>query len=473
MTTNKPKSLKAALSEFDELRRKIQKDSQRPEYHFLAPVRWMNDPNGPVFANEKYHIFYQFNPFDDTWGHIHWGHAISDDLIHWKHLPIALIPSIEKGEQHCFSGSCVIDDGTPKILYTSIGPNKPPSVGAEQWLAVGDKNLIHWEKYTKNPVMTLDLHSSLDVRDWRDPFIWREGNIWYCVLSGHLIKPKRPLVLLYRSVDLKSWEYINPLLIEDRKKGKNWECPNFFKIRDKYILIVSPHKKVIYNIGNFMNNKFVPSEWKIFDYGNSFYATNILSDPIENRIILWGWIQGGGDIKGWNGCLSLPRVLKLDARNNLIINPLPELKILRNEQKHFQNLIITEKDEDNILFKGTLMELKILIENVSAEKVGFYLYSDRNSNNKYSIGFHKSKNFIWAGKEIAEIDEKVDDHTLKLHIYIDNSVTEVYVNNRYCLTSRIFIKDNKKFSLVPFSEDGEFKIKEIDIWELKPINNKK
>ncbi len=137
----------------------------RPKYHFIAPANWMNDPNGPIYYKGEYHIFYQFNPYGAQWGNVHWGHAKSEDLVQWEHLPVALIPSVDKGETHCFSGSCIVIDNTPTILYTSIGPSKPPATEPEQWIATSSDDMVTWQKYENNPVLTQEIHKKLDVRD--------------------------------------------------------------------------------------------------------------------------------------------------------------------------------------------------------------------------------------------------------------------------------------------------------------------
>jgi beta-fructofuranosidase len=468
MSNKKKEKLKKSVSELEQLNQKIQDDPQRPIYHFIAPARWMNDPNGPIYYKGEYHLFYQFNPFGDNWGHIHWGHAKSEDLIHWEHLPLALKPSTNEGEAHCFSGSCVIDEGIPKILYTSIGPERPPSTGAEQWLGIGDENLIHWKKYENNPVMTLDIHKKYEVRDWRDPFLWKEGNFWYAVLGGHLIKPKRPLILLYKSKDLINWEFLNPLIIEERKKGKNWECPNFFKLKNKHVLIVSPHKQVIYNVGEYKQHKFIPTEWRKLDYGRAFYATNILNDKKNERIILWGWIQGGGDIDGWNGCLSLPRGLILNSENILEIKPLPELKELRLDHMSLEERIISSYDREKINpFSGSAIEVKGRFKDISAEKFGINLYSEESiENNDHLILLNSKSNEIIVGGEKAKIKDKLHQKDIDFHIFIDKSVLEVFINYQHCITNRIYLKSGKDFNISPISFNGEFLIKRLDIWKM-------
>jgi beta-fructofuranosidase len=146
---------------------KARSDPTRPVYHFRPPAQWMNDPNGTIFHNGFYHLFYQHNPYGDTWGNMHWGHARSRDLVRWEHLPIALWPSKELGEDHCFSGCASLNgDGVPMLFYTSVSGQRPN----EQWAAVGDQDLLQWSKSRDNPV--------LDVGGSGAPVFgkaWREG----------------------------------------------------------------------------------------------------------------------------------------------------------------------------------------------------------------------------------------------------------------------------------------------------------
>ena len=134
-------------------RNAVAADPLRPAVHFLPPSQWMNDPNGPIFHNGWYHLFYQYNPYGDVWGNCHWGHARSRDLVHWEHLPIALAPLHEAGEEHCYSGCAAIDDqGRPLLIYTSVPfGNRGPECRYAQWAAVGDDELLTWQRHPANP----------------------------------------------------------------------------------------------------------------------------------------------------------------------------------------------------------------------------------------------------------------------------------------------------------------------------------
>ncbi|TFG00804.1 MAG: hypothetical protein EU542_07710, partial [Promethearchaeota archaeon] len=400
--------LQKAMESINKAKLNAEQCPLRPEFHFLAPANWMNDPNGPIFYKGEYHLFYQHNPYNDKWGNIHWGHAKSKDLVYWEHLPIALTPSRELGEKHCFSGCCVNDDGIPTIIYTSIGFKRTPSTGAEQWLATSSDDMITWQKSLENPILNRDIHGNLDLRDWRDPYIWKNDDFWYMTLGGHIHGSRAGIALLYRSKDLFQWEYLNPLLTgkrNDKITGKNWECPNFFPLRNKHILIVSPHKKVIYNIGTYENHEFIPGTWRILDHGRAFYAPNTMIDK-RGRVIMWAWIQGGGT-GGWNGCLTLPRIVSLGEDGRLKFFPAPELQKLRGPHIHFDPMIISSKSNGILRnVRGNTVEIVGKFEFIDADSFGFKFFKsikdeDENIDN---LGYNIKKNLLWADKERGNVD---------------------------------------------------------------------
>jgi beta-fructofuranosidase len=389
----------------------------------------MNDPNGPIYYKGEYHLFYQHNPYGEQWSNIHWGHAKSKDLVHWEHLPIALAPTHELGEEHCFSGCCVNNYGIPSIIYTSIGSERLTSTGAEQWMATSLDDMITWKKSTNNPIITLDIHGDLDIREWRDPYIWREDKYWYMTLGGHIHNSRTGIALLYRSTDLIQWEYLHPLFTGEKNKkltGKNWECPNFFPLKDKHILIISPQKRVIYNMGTYKNHEFIPGSWRILDHSQVFYAPNTLIDK-NGRVIMWAWVQGGG-IGGWNGCLTLPRIISLSKDGKLEFTPAPELQKLR-ESHNYYNFMTISSESINIL------------KNIR----------------------------LGAAKEIPKLDSLDDKKKFILHIFIDRSVIEVFLNYKECLTARIYPKSMDSDGIDVFCNKGKVNILSLDIWTLKSI----
>ena len=262
---------------------RAQADPARPAYHFMPPANWMNDPNGPIQHNGYYHMFYQHNPYGDGWGHMHWGHARSRDLVHWEHLPIALWPSLEAGEEHIFSGcSAIRADGKPVIIYTSIKQGKSATDFAEQWLAVGDDDLMQWEKPKANPALSDTLHGKTKIWDWRDPFLFNYQGDDYLVLGGNLNHGKggQGVVNLYKAKDstLMNWEYMGLLFQHPDAKVVNIECPNFFELNGKWMLVISPHRRVEYFIGSFDGKKFTAEKQGLMDASDNYYAPNCATD---------------------------------------------------------------------------------------------------------------------------------------------------------------------------------------------------
>ncbi len=349
---------------------KAQADPWRPRYHFAPPANWMNDPNGTIFHNGEYHLFYQFNPAKPKWGNLHWGHAKSKNLVDWEHLPIALAPDGFPGELHCWSGCCVIaDDGTPTIFYTSMNPRSllisRAGRYAQQWAATGSPDLETWEKCLSNPILSEEIHGKHIPQQWRDPYIWKEDGCWLMLLCGRFSGQNFGSVFLYQSQNLTDWAYIGVLSQETSSQGKGWECPNYFNLGDKYVLVVSPYGPVIYAIGDFDGLQHQSDTWHTLDHGKDFYATNTYLDE-QGRTIIVGWVKAKGE--GWNGCLSVPRLLELGPDNQLRVTPIPELEKLRRAHQHFEREldIVTESAGTAPLF-GERIEIKSTYQMQQAE----------------------------------------------------------------------------------------------------------
>ena len=184
------KDIKLAMDNLEKGKERAEQCHYRPKYHFIAPSFWMNDPCGPVFYKGEYHLFYQHNPYKENfkindWWDMSWGHAKSKDLVHWDFLPIAIMPSQENGEDGCWSGTCVINQGVPIIIYTSVSKEKPPHEYAELWMAVSKDDMETWEKCDFNPILTSYQYKHYNIHDWRDPYLWKERNYWYMIVGGH------------------------------------------------------------------------------------------------------------------------------------------------------------------------------------------------------------------------------------------------------------------------------------------------
>jgi beta-fructofuranosidase len=315
---------------------RIAHDPARPACHLLPPHNWMNDPNGPIWFNGNYHLFYQLNPHAAVWGDMHWGHAISSDMIHWRHLPIALSPTPGGPDSEgCFSGSAVNDNGVPTFIFTGV-QNAPPNqvtlhdgndkLRETQLIAVSeDPTLLSWKKLPEPIIPTPP--PNLKVTGFRDPCPWREPDAWYLgVGSGE--RGVGGCVLLYRSQNLRNWEYLHKLA-QGKPNGKQaanpcdsgemWECPDFFPLDNHHCLLYSTEGKVFWTTGDYdsKSHLYTPTRQGILDHG-AYYAPKSFLAP-GNRRILWGWIQetrpeAEFSAAGWAGAMALPRLLTFVPR---------------------------------------------------------------------------------------------------------------------------------------------------------------
>src|SRR6266404_4067882 len=323
---------------------RAQADPAHPIFHVTAPAQWINDPNGPIYYKGFYHLFYQLHPFSDESGPKYWGHVRSRDLAKWEPLPIALWPSSEAGESEIWSGCCTINgEGKPMIFYTSIAPGNSAQTHAEQWAAIGDDDLINWQKSPANPVLSEALNGEKKIYDWRDPFIFRDKNRTFMVLGGNLNQAKggQAVVNIYEAENagLTQWKYRGVLFTHPDPSAPTAECPNFFKLGDRWVLFMSPYGRAQYFVGDFDAEtcRFQMHTRGLVDCGSDFYAPNTMQVP-DGRRIVWGWVRGFSGGHGWNGCLSLPRLLSLSRNGEVRQTPAPQLSKLRGKAVEWRNI---------------------------------------------------------------------------------------------------------------------------------------
>lgn len=291
----------------------------KPVWHYRPEKNWINDPNGVVYHNGWYHLFFQHNPHGDRWGDIHWGHARSRDLLTWETLPVALFPQYERKELHCFSGGCCKDEqGRPHFFYTSVGAAEDgldARTGAYQRLALPADDDLTCLTQDDDFALTSAVHGDLSVREWRDPCVVRHGGQYLMVLGG--LAEGHGCVLLYTSPDLRTWTFHHILAQSAEADGVTWECPNLFFLDGKCCLIYSPCAAVRIKTGTLdealnyheeAEEILDPAAW------NGFYAPQVTRDD-AGRTILFGWMPEADNVphKGWAGVMALPRLLTLNA----------------------------------------------------------------------------------------------------------------------------------------------------------------
>lgn len=473
----------------DELSARLARDPLRPQFHLLPAKNWMNDPNGPIFWHGMYHMFFQYNPGAAVWGDMHWAHAVSPDMIHWRHLPIALAPTPGWDDADgCFTGSTVNNGGTVTVIYTGVRAVTPElatlrdghsNLREVQCLATSaDPQLLHWTKW-----MTPVIQPPNDplLTGFRDPFLWRDGEIWYLGV-GSGIRKQGGRVLLYRSKNLRQWEYLHALAsgnwterenVNPVESGEMWECPDFFPLGGKHVLLYSTAGRVAWESGELdpKGLTFHSQRSGVLDHG-AYYAQKTQLDAQGNRI-LWGWIpekRSDDELRkaGWAGCMALPRVLSLNARGDLQMRVALAGQALRVKQ-----LASAAPRESRSQRMDPLISLTI--ENLCGEirwscvPGSFSLVLTDDAGPWWSLQVSPSASALrlQINENILEIPSSGEN--LRCHLLLDASVAEFFCNDSHVLTSRIYRKPNGPLRAQVRNADLA-SLHSLEAWQLRPIS---
>ena len=434
----------------------------------------MNDPNGPVFWNGNYHMFFQYNPNASAWGNMHWAHAISPDMVHWRHLPGALAPTPGGPDAAgCFTGSAIIEGKRVVVLYTGVvndSSGKPNSFRESQCLAYSDDpRLIRWTKLEK-PVLADPPHG-MHTTGFRDPSVWKQDG-WYYMTVGSGLAHVGGAVLLYRSKDLRQWTYLNILASGPwsgiapglAESGDMWECPELFALDGKHVLIYSAEAKVFWHSGRLDTETmlFHAEKHGVLDLGD-YYAAKTQVDSKGQRI-LWGWIletrpEAEFRAAGWAGIMSLPRVLKLDKNGTLRMQILPQLSTLRGKS---QTPIVNPEMRMKLeAARGELLctapegsgHFDLVLESLSDHKILLLV--------SYSPDIHT----VSVDSKSVALDEKDE---IRLHLFIDGSVIELIVSNKVGYTKRFYYEQSTAPDIA-VHVSGEARTR-LEAWDVAPIS---
>jgi fructan beta-fructosidase len=484
-------------------------EPHRPQFHFSPPANWMNDPNGMVYHNGEYHLFYQYYPDATVWGPMHWGHAVSRDLIHWENLPIALYPD-KLGL--IFSGSAVVDKQNSSEFGTK---NNPPMVAMftyhlmegeksgrtdfqYQGIAYSTDNGRNWTKYENNPVIP----NTENIKDFRDTKVfWHEQTKqWKVVFAvGNHVR-------FYSSPNLKDWKLESEFGKNDGTHAGVWECPDIFPMKiggkTKWVLLVSINpgganggSATQYFIGDFDGKTFKndnsPETILWLDYGRDNYAGVTWSNAPNNRRIFLGWMSNWDyaqivPTEKWRSAMTLPRELSLietEKGLRLAQKPVPETIDLR------EKILITNRRFKvasivNLLELNTpLTELSFEIDLSSTKSKDFGIELNNSKGEVYRIGFDVKENSFYSDRTKAGppgISEKfaVKKHfaprlskgkSVKFQLFFDTASVELFADNGQTALTDIYFP-TEDFAVYKIYSDGEkIEAKNLSAWKLKSI----
>ena len=485
-------------------------EPHRPQFHFTPPAKWMNDPNGMVYFKGEYHLFYQHYPDSSVWGPMHWGHAVSKDLVHWQQLPIALYPD----SLGCiFSGSVVVDEkntsgfgkkGSESPLVAIFtyhnfdGEKAKTNDFQSQGIAYSLDKGRTWTKYAQNPVL-----KSPNIRDFRDPKVfWHAASQrWVMTLAV------ADRIRFYVSKNLKDWTLGSEFGAVEGSHGGVWECPDLFPMKvvgadkTKWVLIVNIGNGAAnggsgtqYFVGDFDGKTFKndnPTDKTLFfDYGKDNYAGVTWSNNPDGRRLFLGWMSNWQyatkvPTEAWRSAMTVPRELGLHptaAGLRLFQKPVRELKVLRGavssilemtikDSKIIDNQSVTKEIAltfDLSKTASTATTLGVVLSNSKNEhvEIGYdaaakQFFTDRTEGGKSAF----SKDF--TGRHVAP--RLSDNSILKMHILIDVSSVELFADDGSVAITTIFFPTEDFKTTQIFSKNGIAKLLKGQVWTLRSI----
>jgi fructan beta-fructosidase len=472
----------------------------RPQYHFSPPEHWMNDPNGLVYMDGEFHLFYQHNPPDVIWGPMHWGHAVSTDLVDWQNLPIALYPD---ALGNIFSGSAVVDqDNTAGFGANAIVATFTHDQGGEQRQSLAystDKGRM-WTKYAGNPV----LNTPNNLKNFRDPKVF-----WYGEgATGHWVMAVAAgnIILFYTSPDLKNWTPVSGFGLGYGSIAGVWETPDLSKLSvdggsdTRWVLSVGGNGApaggtgVQYFVGNFDGKTFTSENPKPTvlwaDFGADFYAVQAWNNVPDGRHIWAAWMNNwtyaqNTPTSTWRGALTLLRELALSTTSRgvrLTQKPIAELQRLRGEHWGWQDQTIPSGVHLLSGAEGDTLEISADFQvdvSTSADRFGLRVRVGKDEYN--TIGYATKNQMLFVDRsQSGQVDFSPNFtkiHTVKmepaagmirLHIFVDRASVEVFGNDGLVtITDQIFPASDS-LGVETFADSGQVLLKSLEIYKLEP-----
>ena len=457
-------------------RERLLNDPWRPGYHFTVPegVAIPFDPNGAIYWKGRYHLFYIFQDKRNGIKSDHWGHVSSTDLFHWRHHPTHLLDGM-------YSGNCFINDaGVPTICYHQVDQGNAMAVAL-------DDELDEWMKLDTNPITPAteegDEHHG-KYRSW-DPFGWYDGERYYAIFGG-----EHPGVASSDRLD-GEWQYTGDLFahgIEGVSLNEDVSCADLFRLGNKDVLLCISHRLGCrYYIGEWRNEQFYPESHAQMSWvDNSFFAPESLLDDAGRRI-MWAWLLDFRKFQvrleqGWSGTMSLPRVLSLNENGEMEMDVPTEIESLRY-RPYSQESIDIQADSEMLIsgVSGNSLELAVEIESVNATVYGVMVCASPNDEEKTVISYDSSTNQLnldtrCSGPEGSPKEIETgplhlkENESLKLRVFVDRSVVEVFANRRQAVMRRIYPVRADSLGVKVFAKGGMARVTSLQSWHISPSN---
>jgi beta-fructofuranosidase len=485
------------LQRMHESRRQLAADPHRPIYHYVNPEGNLNDPNGLCFWQGRWHLFYQAYPPEDP--RQHWGHAVSDDLIHWRDLPLAIYPH---PEDKVYSGSTLVEADRVIAMYHGVAAGTMVAVSS-------DPLLLNWEKVTGNAVIPLPKAGEpRPPYNIFDPCIWKQGDYYYALTAGTSSKgPGGKAVranFLHRSRDLAKWEYLHEFIdgYDFSRVGDDGACPYFWPIGDRHLLLHFSHLSGgRYLLGDYdtQKNKFVVTNGGGFNHGpvspSGVHAPSATPDGRGGVIALFN-MNPGKPTRGWNQIMTLPQRLTLLGRDELGIEPIGAIESLRQNHQRVGPLslpanqeLVLEKISGNALELATeielktvsMLELNVLRSPGREEYTRIVFYGGRGFGRRLPPGQGSAARFCIdtsysslapdvrpRAPETADVFLPANE-PLKLRVFIDRSVVEVFANGRQYAAVRVYPSRPDSIGVSLRSQGTATQVRSLDAWQMRGI----
>lgn len=421
--------------------------------HVKAPGNWINDPNGFIYYKGKYHLFYQHFPYAPEWGTMHWGHVVSDDLVHWEHLGIALFPTKAYDQNGIFSGTALEENGKLNLYYSAVKYLKPDPENIHHVLEeafetsqamITSEDGVHFDNWKKKQIVPVIREEEMgDATHTRDPKVWKDGDTYYMILGSTYRNTGR--ILFYTSRDGENWNYINQY--RNAAYGRIIECPDLFRQKKQWIFIgcpmnITPGEKnypdqAVWALADFEQKSCelkLPDTYQYVDYGLDLYAPQTTQDA-EGRRVMIGWIRmpkavtDSSDRKPWNGMMSSPRVVE-EKEGHLYFHLHPQVK--------------------------ACLSVKTTLEEAVESGKPFRLQAELSEGETIDIGGYqisRTEGRICGNRErVLEDIQSVQtegstpkiDGACRLDIIVDDHLVEIFVNDgQYVLTHAVYGKTKK------------------------------